>query len=144
LIASSPISAQSSPSDPRIGTWTLNVAKSKDTTRKSETRTYTQSGDSVTAHVEAVNADGSKYAYEITGRTDGKDNPYTGQGPGGADTVSVKRVGNTFAAESKKNGKVIFKTTITFSSDGKVMTMTTKGVDANGKSFNPVTVYDRQ
>lgn len=64
--------------------------------------------------------------------------------PGGADTVSIRRVGNTLEAENKKGGKVIFKTTITFSADGKVMTLTNKGVDANGKPFNAVTVYDKQ
>ncbi|HXX45269.1 MAG TPA: hypothetical protein VEJ38_11100 [Candidatus Acidoferrales bacterium] len=144
LLVSSAVSAQSSQSDPRIGTWTLNVAKSKGVSEKSGTRTYTQSGDSVTAHVEMVNADGSKQVYDATGKTDGKDYPWGGQAPGGADTVSIKRVGNTLEAENKKGGKVIFKTTITFSSDGKVMTLTTKGVDANGKTFNSVGVYDKQ
>lgn len=143
-ITPSAVSAQSSQTDPRVGTWKLNVEKSKGTTRKSETRTYTQSGDSVTGHVEAVNADGSKQVYEVTGKTDGKDNPWSGQGPGGADTVSMKRVGNALVADDKKDGKVIFKTTITFSADGKVMTLRSKGVDANGKPFNPVTVYDKQ
>lgn len=73
------LSAQSSQTDPRIGTWKLNVAKSKGTTRQSETRTYTQSGHNITAHVEAVNADGSKQVYEATGKTDGKDIPWSGQ-----------------------------------------------------------------
>jgi hypothetical protein len=144
LLVASAVSAQSSQRDPRIGTWTLNVAKSKGVSAKSGTRTYTQSGDNVTAHVEMVSSDGSKRVYEVTDKKDGKDHPWAGQAPGGADTVSVRRVGNTLKAEDKKGGKVIFKTTITFSSDGKVMTMTTKGVDANGKPFNSVGVYDKQ
>lgn len=144
FVVSSAVSAQSSQSDPRIGTWKFNVAKSKGSTYKSGTRTYTQSGDSVTSHVEMVNADGSKQVYEATNKTDGKDYPWSGQAPGGADTVSIRRVGNVLEAENKKSGKVIFKTTITFSADGKVMTLTNKGVDANGKPFNAVTVYDKQ
>ena len=47
----------SAQSDPRIGTWTLNVAKSKQTatpSRKSETRTYESSGDNVTMHSEVT------------------------------------------------------------------------------------------
>jgi len=144
LIVSSAISAQPSHRDPRIGTWKLNVAKSNDNTRKSETRTYTQSGDSVTAHVEIVNNDGSTQAYGDTAKPDGKDYPLTGQGPGGADTVSMKRVGNTFTYESKKGGNVLITTEVTFSADGKLMTMTSKGVDASGKPINAVRVYDKQ
>lgn len=144
LFVSSPISAQSSQSDPRIGTWQLNVAKSKDSTRKSETRTYTQSGDSVTSHIEIVNSDGSTQVYGYTGKSDGKDYPWTGQVPGGAETVSVKRVGNTFTAQGKKGGKVLSTSTITFSADGKVMTLTTKGIGADGKPVDAVRVYDKQ
>ena len=144
LVVSSTVSSQSSQSDPRIGTWTLNVAKSKGVSTKSETRTYTQSGDSITGHSEAVNADGSTQVYGFTEKSDGKDYRYTGQSPAGADTLSVKRVGNTFTSESKKGGKVLFTTKVTFSADGKVMTLTSKGVDADGKPFNTVRVYDKQ
>jgi hypothetical protein len=144
LIVSSAISAQSSQSDPRIGTWKLNVAKSKENARKSETRTYTPSGDSVTVHIEIANGDGSTQVYGYTGKSDGKDYPWTGTVPGGAETVSVTRAGNTFTSESKKAGKLLYTTTITFSADGKVMTLTTKGTDADGKSIDAVRVYDKQ
>lgn len=133
-------------SDPRIGTWKLNAAKSKSDAppRKSETRTYKSSGDSTTMQVEVVNADGSKQAYGYTGKLDGKDYRYTGQQPGRAETISIKRVGNAMNSESKKDGKVLFTTKATFSSDGKVMTLTTKGTDAKGQSANSVRVYDKQ
>jgi hypothetical protein len=144
LIVSSAISAQSSQSDPRIGTWKLNVAKSNDNTRKSDTRTYTQSGDSVTAHIEVVNADGSTQVYGYTGKADGKDYSWTGKVPGGAETNSTKRVGNTFTSEAKKGGKLLFTTKTTFSDDGKVMTLTTTGVDADGKPIHATRVYDKQ
>jgi len=142
LAAAGVISAQS---DPRIGTWKLNVAKSKGTnTPQSETRTYESSGDNITLHTEVLNNDGSKQVYGYTGKPDGKDYPWTGQPPGGAEAISVKGVGNTFAAESKKGGKSLFTTKVTFSKDGKVMTQTNKGTDANGQSMNSVRVYDKQ
>ena len=144
LIVVTAISAQSSQIDPRVGTWKLNAAKSKDNTRKSDTRTYTQSGDSVTAHVEVVNSDGSTQVYGYTAKSDGKDYRWTGQVPTGAETVSVKRVGNTFTAESKKGGRLLFTTRTTFSAEGKVMTLTTKGTDADGKPIDAVRVYDKQ
>jgi len=139
-----PVSSQSSQSDPRIGTWKLNTAKSQGSTRKSETRTYTQSGDSVTLHAEIVNGDGSTQVYGLTGKSDGKDYSWTGQQPAGADTSSSKRVGNTFTSSNKKAGKLLFTSTTTFSADRSVMTITTKGVDANGQSINSVRVYDKQ
>jgi hypothetical protein len=144
LIVSSVVSAQSSQSDPRIGTWTLNVAKSKGTTRKSETRTYTQSDDSVTLHAEIVNDDGSSQVYGYTAKSDGKDYPLTGQAPEGADAISLKHVGNTITAETKKDGKVLITTKATFSADGKVMSLTSKGTGANGKPINSVRVFNKQ
>jgi hypothetical protein len=144
LVAAGVMSAQS---DPRIGTWKLNVAKSKfdaAATRKSEARTYESSGDTITMHAEVVNGDGSKQVYGVTEKTDGKDYPYTGQIPGGAETVSIKGGGNSFTSESKKGGKVLYTTRETFSKDGKVMTFTVKGSDANGQSINSVRVYDKQ
>jgi len=144
LIVSSAISAQSSQSDPRIGTWKLDVAKSKDNTRKSETRTYTQSGDSITVRIEIANSDGSTQVYGYTGKSDGQGYPWTGQVPGGAETVSVTRAGNSFTTESKKGGKLLSTTSISFSADGKVMTLTTKGTGADGKPVDAVRVYDKQ
>lgn len=141
MVAARAVSAQS---DPRIGTWKLNVEKSKGNTRTSETRTYMQSGDGVTVSVEYMNRDGSKHSYGMTETPDGKDYPFNGEGPGGAETISVKQVGSVFAAEGKKGGKLLFKTKVTFSDDGKVMTLATKGSDANGHPFDNVRVYDKQ
>jgi hypothetical protein len=144
LVVSTALSAQSSQNDPHIGTWKLNVAKSSVNTHKSETRTYTQSGDSLTAHVEMVNSDGSTTAYGYTAKLDGKDYPFTGEVPSGAETVSIKRIGNTFTADSKKGGKLLFTTRTTFSDEGKVMTLTNNGTNADGKPFVTVRVYDKQ
>jgi hypothetical protein len=48
-----------------------------------------------------------------------------------------------FYIESKKDGKLLFTTTDTFSADGKVLTLTTKGVNAKGQSVNSVRVYEK-
>jgi hypothetical protein len=80
----------------------------------------------------------------VTGKSDGKDYPWTGQVPAGAETNSTKRVGNTFTSQSKKGGKLLFTTRTTFSDNGKVMTLTTTGTDAEGKPIHAVRVYDKQ
>jgi hypothetical protein len=141
VVAAKTVSAQS---DPRIGTWKLNLAKSQDKTRTNETRTYTQAGDAVKSRIEYVNSNGSRHSYGVIGKPDSKTYPFTGEGPGGAETVSIKRVGNAFIFDAKKGGKLLFRTKMTFSEDGKVMTMTTKGHDANGRPLNTVRVYDKQ
>ena len=145
LVGSSLLLAQS---DPRIGTWKLNPAKSTQSDsvvpRKSETRTYESSGDSITMHSEVVMGDSSKRVYGVTAKADGKDYPYTGQQPAGADSVSSKRVGNVFTSEDKKGGKVLNTTTTTFSEDSKVMTLTIKGVNTSGQPVNSVRIYDKQ
>jgi hypothetical protein len=133
--------------DPRIGTWKLNVAKSKfdpAAARKGETRTYELSGGIVKVHVETVRSDGSKQELSFNGTADGKEYPYTANPPFYADTVSVRRSGHGFIGTSKKDGKLLFTTTDSFSADGKTMTMTTKGANANGESVNSVRVYEKQ
>lgn len=133
--------------DPRIGTWKLNVEKSKfdaAAARKSETRTYEMSGGKLMVHIDAVRSDGSKQEISFDGTPDGTDHPYTSNPPFYADTVSIRRSGNGFSAESKKNGKLVFTTTDTISADGKTMTLTSKGATASGQSLNSVRVYEKQ
>ena len=51
---------------------------------------------------------------------------------------------NKYVVSRKKAGKVVLTSTNVVSSDGKTMTITTKGVDADGRPVNNVRVYDRQ
>jgi len=95
-------------------------------------------------HAEIVLSDGSKQEVSFNGTSDGKDHPYNATPAFYADTVSVRREGNGFIGESKKEGKLLFTTTDSFSADGKIMTLTTKGVNANGQPVNSVRVYEKQ
>ncbi len=135
-------------SDAHMGTWKLNVAKSKfdpGPPNKSETRTYESTGDGYKFHGEGVKADGSTQTYSFTVKYDGKDYPVTGQEPAGADTLNIKLIdSNHINSTSKKNGKVLYTSSVLVSKDGKVMTLTSKGKNANGQSFNNVLVYDKQ
>jgi hypothetical protein len=136
-------------SNPQIGTWKLNLAKSKYGTSqppKSQTRTVEAQGDGVKITFEGVAADGSRISYSFTTNYDGKDAPNSGMGqPNGADTNATKRVdANTTTSTWKKAGKVVATTRTVVSKDGKTTTITSKGVDANGKPRNAVSVYDKQ
>jgi len=133
--------------DAHMGTWKLNVAKSKfasGQTMKSETRTYEPTGDGYKLSGQRVDADGSTHAESFTVKYNGKDEPITGDA-NGADTLAVKLVDpNHIDATEKKGGKMLYTTKVVVSSDGKVMTITNKGKTESGQPINTILVYDKQ
>jgi hypothetical protein len=65
--------------------------------------------------------------------------------PGGADSISIKKIdANHYEATLKKGGKEVGKSKLEISKDGKVATLTSKGVTADGKPVHSVSVYDKQ
>src|SRR4029434_5013411 len=67
--------------DPVLGTWELNVVKSKFSpgpAPKSETRTYVVSGQEIKGAAKGVDSEGKAVAVEWTVVDDGKDRPVTG------------------------------------------------------------------
>ena len=71
-------------SDPQVGVWKLNVAKSTYSPGpgpKSGTTTIEAAGAGTKVVVDQVMADGSKRHYEFTTNYDGKDSPVTGNNP---------------------------------------------------------------
>lgn len=132
--------------DPLIGTWGLNIAKSKynpGPAPKSETRTYVVVGQDIKATSKGVDADGKQTSSQWTVNYDGKDRPATGSPD--LDALSLKRI-DAFTAEftQKRAGKVVATGTRVISNDGKVMTITTKGTNAKGQAFNDMEVYDKR
>jgi hypothetical protein len=143
--AARPLLAQDSA---MIGTWKLNVAKSKSDTAlpKSLTRTVTADGSGVKYMFEGVAADGSSISYSFSSSLDGKASAVTGSGtPGGADSITVKRINaNKTAGTWTKGGKEIGKVEAEVSKDGKVATVTSNGKTLEGKTYSRVSVYDKQ
>src|ERR671925_377421 len=82
--------------DPFVGTWKLNLAKSKYTgaaAPKSDTLTFEAQGNGLRLTREGIAADGSRIAYSFATSLDGKPVPVSGSGtPGGADMEAVKRI----------------------------------------------------
>jgi hypothetical protein len=144
-VASGTVLAQS---NPLLGTWKLNTAKSKSSPTplpKSLTRTVTAQGEGAKYAFEGVAADGSPIAYGFTVSYDGKEAAITGSGPGGADAISIKRINaNEYEAVLKKGGKVVGSAKAEVSKDGKVTTVTSKGTGSDGKSMSTTSVYDKQ
>ena len=137
-------------SNPLVGTWKINLAKSKyspaGTAPKSDTLTIQAQGDGVKISADRVNADGSRIATSYVTNMDGKYSAISGPGfPNGADTIAVKRVdANTSTGTGKKAGKVVYTRTMAVSKDGKVLTITAKGTDEKGQPTSSTTIWDKQ
>ena len=132
-------------SNPYIGTWKLNEAKSKipASAPKNTSVVYEAAGDSIKVTVEGVDGTGKPAHNEWTGKFDGKDYPLTGDPT--ADTRSYKKINDSTAElTNKKDGKPILTGRIVVSADGKTRTVTISGTDANGKKVKFASVYDKQ
>jgi hypothetical protein len=132
--------------DPVIGTWTLNVGKSQFTPGhelKSQTRTYTETAKGVSLKVSGVGADGSALSQQSTFKYDGKSYPMSGAAD--YDALSLRRVNdNTAQSTLLKGGKPVGTTIRTISMHGKLMTLSTKLKDVNGKRNEMIAVYDKR
>jgi hypothetical protein len=133
-------------SDPVVGTWHLNVSKSTFTAGaapKSQTRTYTQSGSSITLVMKTVGADGKESTLKTTYQLNGKDYPVTGAPD--YDSLSAKQL-NPYTATFtlKRAGKAVGRTMRTVSHDGKQMTSKSSATSAKGEQTESVMVFDRQ
>lgn len=132
--------------DPAIGTWKLNVEKSKYSPGpppKSATITYAETADGIKRTGESIDAEGSKTSFEYTAKYDGKDYPVSGSDA--YDAIAIKRINdNSVQATLKKAGKVVSTAHRVVSKDGNVMTLTITGTNANGQQMKNIAVYEKQ
>lgn len=132
-------------SNPNMGTWKLNEAKSKIASGapKNTKVVYEADGDKIKVTVDGVDASGKATHNEWTGMLDGKDYPLMGDPS--ADTRSYKMVNaTTTELTNKKDGKVVATGKIVIAADGKSRTVTVKGKDAAGKKIEYTAVYDKE
>ena len=134
------------PKDPFVGTWVLNVAKSKYSpgpAPKTATTVIEAAGQGYKFSVKQELASGVQQ-WSFTTNLDGKEVPVTGNNPN-ADTLAVKRVdANTLETVAKKGGKTTTTQKNVVAADGKTRTVTTVGTNAAGEKVNNVAVYERK
>lgn len=139
-------SAGAPAADPLVGTWKLNVSKSSfiaGPALKTQTRTYSQTGPSITLVMKSVAADGSEATSQMTYQLDGKDYPVKGNPD--VDSLSAQQVdGNTARFTLKKGGKIVGMTNRTLSKDGKTLTSSMKLTTAKGEASESELVFDKQ
>ena len=133
--------------DPAVGTWKLNLAKSKynpaSLAPKSQTVTIVAAGQGMKVNVQGVDSDGKPISTQYTATADGKDYPITGNAD--YDTASMKRIdARTTEQTRKKAGKTVSTQKRVVAADGKTMTTTVSGTNAKGQKFENTAVYDKQ
>jgi hypothetical protein len=139
------VSAQSA--DPWVGTWKLNLEKSKYSPGplpKSIIRKVESSEGGLKETADVVNAQGQATHSETSAKFDGKEYPVKG-GPTPNTTRMYKRIDDrTYEFVTKVDGKATTTIRTVHSADGKTGTSTVTGKDAEGQTVNSTVVWDRQ
>ena len=133
--------------DPQVGTWKVNLAKSRFSpgpAPKSAITKIEAAGAGTKVIVDQGQADGRMRHWEFTANYDGKDSAVTGNDPDADMMARTRANANTVKTVSKKGGKVTTSQTSAESSDGKTRTVTTTGLNAAAQAVNNVAVYDKQ
>jgi hypothetical protein len=128
--------------DPIVGTWKLNLAKSKYATPapKSMTVTFAPAAKGYAVTIDAIGPDGQPQKWGYTSTFDGSESPVSGN-PNIDAVVARTRTGTV---EYMKAGKVVTTTASVMSDDGKMLTVTVRVLDAQGNEVTNLAVYDRQ
>ncbi len=148
FLFAAPASVVSAQDNPHVGTWELNLAKSTfnpGPAPRRQTLTYKAEGRGLTALLQGEDAAGKPInpdASNVAITFDGKDHPTPR--PNFESSAWTRVSANKYEVVRKKAGKVVQSSTNVVSSDGKTMTITTKGVDEDGRQVDNVRVFDKR
>jgi hypothetical protein len=134
--------------DPWVGTWKVNLEKSTFSPGPKPTNPTTvkveSSAGGVKITMDGMTAEGKPFHTETVAGFDGKDNPVKGANRPNT-TVAYKRIDDrTLESQSKIDGKPTTTVKISVSPDGKTLTATVTGKNADGQAVNSVIVHDKQ
>jgi hypothetical protein len=129
-----------------VGTWKLNTAKSAYSPGpgpKSLTLTFEATPEGIKLTSEGIDAEGKATHGGYASKFDGKEVPMAGNP--NADTAAPRKIdANTYENTWKKAGKLTITTKGVVSADGKTLTITQTGTDAQGRAVNSTLVYEKQ
>ena len=133
--------------DPFVGTFKLNLAKSKwpSSPPKELTVVVASQGDDYLVTGTGTDADGKPTAVKYTFPKKGGPIAYTEGGPPSGTSETIKKIDDyTLNGTYTRGGKVVETVHVLVTKDGKTVTATVKGTDAQGNPLDHVEVYDRQ
>ena len=134
--------------DPLVGTWKQNLAKTKNDPGPQPQNSITikreaAANGALKTTVDGIDAQGKPTHTEYTAKYDGKDYPVTGSAD--SDAVAMTRIDlHTRVLINKKAGTVVRILRGTVSPDGKTYTAVSVGIDAQGRAFHNIGVFDKQ
>ena len=132
--------------DPFVGTWKLNIEKSKaisGSLPKAETMKIEPDGNGLKIIIDTVNSRGKANHSEDPLDLDGKDHPVTGHS--NYDALTYKRIDpQTIIGNRKRDGKEVGSEHSVISQDGKTLTVTQKGKSSTGQDIARTLVYEKQ
>ena len=131
--------------NPLNGMWIANLAKSRRHENhqfQSASLRFEVSGNTVSLTQAGVNMSGKDESSTLTLVADGKEHPVA-QAPGVV--VISKWIGqHTLETIGKRGDAVLGRGTYEVAADGQTLIATVAGIDALGKAFEQVIVFDRE
>ncbi|HCC59027.1 MAG TPA: hypothetical protein DEQ47_17555 [Solibacterales bacterium] len=130
---------------PFVGTWKLNVEKSKLATSGigQSSVVVEETPNGLKSTVTATNAKGEPINFSYAATLDGKAATVTGTTM--FDSVTLTPVdAQHIKAVGTKDGKVVYTDQRQVSKDGKTMTIERDGTNADGSSYHATLVFERQ
>ena len=140
-----PLAAHAQRGDPELGTWKLDVARSKfdgASAPTSGTRTYTQTPHGIQM-TEQIVTDGEARTRGWTLKRDGK--PYPETGNPNFDALAVTRISALrFKSDLMRGGQLVGHADTIVSKDHKILTIDVRYKNTAGQPVHTVSVYQRQ
>jgi hypothetical protein len=151
LITSAVLWGQGGQPDPQMGTWQLNLSKSKFSPGPApQSATITiepYDKDGLKVSIELWNARGEKLSITYSPRFDGKEYPRieTGAGAVSGQTITLRRIdARTVERIAYLAGKKLTTEQWIISSDGKTRYTVQTGPDPHGQQVNNLIVWEKQ
>jgi len=134
--------------DPSVGTWKLNIAKSKmppsaQAPVKEETQVTREVGDQYEITFTGTRTDGSTFSLKFSCPQKGGVVKYE-NAPEGQMSVTTMISPSEWYGTSLSGGKQVAFGHYVISKDGKTMTRTGKGTDDKGKPYESLAVWEKQ
>src|SRR5688572_30175709 len=131
--------------NPLSGQWIANLEKSRRHENhqfQSAALRFEVSGNTIALTQSGVNMSGKDESSTLTLVADGEEHPVSPQAPGVV--VISKWIGpHILETVGKRGDAILGRGTYEVAADGQTLTATVAGIDAQGKAFEQVIVFDR-